>query len=202
MVFQGERQMARDNKLLGTFKLAGLPPAPRGVPQVEVSFDIDANGILNVHAKDMATSKEQSITITASSGLTKDEVEKMVKEAETHKQDDSKRKEEVEAKNQADQLLYGTEKLLQDNAGKLPADDEAKVREALDGLKKAKEAGTLDGIRKATDALNQATHKMAEQLYGAARAQQAPPSGEATPPGAPVGEQGDKKTGDVIDAEF
>ncbi|MCI4397548.1 MAG: molecular chaperone DnaK [Acidobacteria bacterium] len=202
VVFQGERPMARDNKLLGTFKLTGLPPAPRGVPQIEVSFDIDANGILNVHAKDMATGKEQSITITASSGLTKDEVEKMVKEAESHKQEDSKRKEEVEAKNQADQLLYGTEKLLRDNAGKLPADDEAKVREALEGLRKAKEAGTLDAIRKAIDALNQATHKMAEQLYSAARTQQAPPSGEATVPGAPGGEHGDKKAGDVIDAEF
>ncbi len=201
VVFQGERPMARDNKLLGTFKLAGLPPASRGVPQIEVSFDIDANGILNVHAKDTATGKEQSITITASSGLTKDDVEKMVREAESHKQEDARRKEEVEAKNQADQLLYSTEKLLQDNAGKLPAEEERAVREALEGLKKAKEAGTLEGIRKATDALNQATHKMAEHLYSQARAQQPPPSEGAAQPGA-EGPPGGKKPGDVIDAEF
>ncbi len=195
VVFQGERPMARDNKVLGTFKLAGIPPAPRGIPQIEVSFDIDANGILNVHARDTATGKEQRITITASSGLTKDEIDRLMKEAESHKADDARRKEEVEAKNQADQLIYGTEKLLAENAGKLPSDEEKRVREALEELKKAKDAGAVEGIRRATDGLNQATHKMAEHLYSQARTQ-APPAGEGGP------KPGEKKPGEVIDAEF
>jgi len=201
IVFQGERPMARDNKILGTFHLAGLPPAPRGIPQIEVSFDIDANGILNVHAKDMATGKEHGITITASSGLTKDEIDKMVRDAESHKQEDSKRKDEIELKNQADQLLYSTEKLLAENPGKIPADDERKVREGLDELKKAKEAGGVESIRKAIDNLNAVTRKMAEAMYAQARTQQAqaPPT-EGPQPG---GEQsGGGKKGDVIDAEF
>jgi molecular chaperone DnaK len=203
VIFQGERPMARDNKVLGTFKLSGLPPAPRGIPQIEVSFDIDANGILNVHARDTATGKEQSITITASSGLTTDEVDKMVRDAEAHKQEDAKRKEEVEAKNQADQLIYGTEKLLQDNAGKVSEEDAQKVRGALDELKKAKESGNTDGIRKAIDGLNQATHKLAEAMYAQARTAegQAPgPESQATP-GA-ESQAGPKKDGEVIDAEF
>jgi molecular chaperone DnaK len=198
VVFQGERPMARDNKILGNFHLTGLPPAPRGIPQIEVSFDIDANGILNVHAKDMATGKEQGITITASSGLTKDEIDKMVRDAESHKQEDSKRKEEIELKNQADQLIYGTEKLLAENPGKVQADTEKKVREAIDDLKKAKDAGGLDSIRKAIDALNSATRPMAEAMYAQARTQQAPP-----PPGPQGGQsEGEGKKGDVIDAEF
>jgi molecular chaperone DnaK len=198
VVFQGERPMARDNKILGNFHLTGLPPAPRGIPQIEVSFDIDANGILNVHAKDTATGKEQGITITASSGLTKDEIDKMVRDAESHKQEDSKRKEEIELKNQADQLIYGTEKLLAENPGKVPADTEKKVREAIDDLKKAKEAGGVDSIRKAIDALNSATRPMAEAMYAQARTQQAPP-----PPGPQGGQSdGEGKKSDVIDAEF
>ena len=206
VVFQGERPMARDNKLLGTFKLVGMPPAPRGVPQIEVSFDIDANGILNVHAKDTATGKEQGITITASSGLTKDEVDQMVRDAEAHKQEDSKRKDEVEAKNQADQLVYGTEKMLAENAGKVSEDQFQPVREALEELKKAKDAGQLDAIRKATDGLNSATHKLAEALYAQARtegAQQAP--SDQAPPSSGGGETSGaegKGEGDVIDAEF
>jgi molecular chaperone DnaK len=203
VIFQGERPMARDNKVLGTFKLAGLPPAPRGIPQIEVSFDIDANGILNVHARDVATGKEQGITITASSGLTKDEIDKMVRDAESHKQDDARRKEEVEAKNQADQLLYGTEKLLQDNAGKLSEADSQKVREAIDELKKAKESGSTDAIRKAIDGLNQATHKLAEAMYAQARSSETPQPG-ADPGAGPAdaGPGGGKKDGEVIDAEF
>ncbi len=203
VIFQGERPMARDNKVLGTFKLSGLPPAPRGIPQIEVSFDIDANGILNVHARDTATGKEQSITITASSGLTTDEVDKMVRDAEAHKQEDAKRKEEVEAKNQADQLIYGTEKLLQDNAGKVSEEDAQKVRGALDDLKKAKESGSTDGIRKAIDGLNQATHKLAEAMYAQARTtegQAAGPDPQGTPGAEP--QAGPKKDGEVIDAEF
>jgi molecular chaperone DnaK len=203
VIFQGERPMARDNKVLGTFKLAGLPPAPRGIPQIEVSFDIDANGILNVHARDVATGKEQGITITASSGLTKDEIDKMVRDAESHKQDDARRKEEVEAKNQADQLIYGTEKLLQDNAGKIPEADAQKVREAIEDLRKAKESGSLDDIRKAIDGLNQATHKIAEAMYAQARSSEAPPPGAGPQAGpADPGQGGGKKDGEVIDAEF
>ena len=203
VVFQGERPMARDNKLLGTFKLMGLPPAPRGVPQIEVTFDIDANGILNVHAKDTATGKEQSITITASSGLTRDEIDKMVKDAETHKQDDAKRKEEIEAKNQADQLLYSTEKLLADNAGKIPADDETKVKEALETLRKAKDAGNLEGIKSAIDGLNQATHGLAEAMYAKARQEQGAAQGAQEPQGQGGADAaGGAKQGEVIDAEF
>jgi molecular chaperone DnaK len=209
VIFQGERPMARDNKVLGNFKLVGIPPAPRSIPKIEVTFDIDANGILNVSAKDTATSKEQSITITASSGLTKDEIDQMVKDAEQHKQEDQHRKEEIEAKNQADQLVYSTEKLLAENAGKLSADDDKSVREALETLKKAKDSDNLDAIRKAIDGLNSATHKMAETLYSQARTQD-PGSGEQ-PGDAPTGQPGadtgsgtgdDKKDGDVIDAEF
>ncbi len=204
VIFQGERPMARDNKVLGNFKLVGIPPAPRSVPKIEVTFDIDANGILNVSAKDTATSKEQSITITASSGLTKDEIDQMVKDAEQHKQEDQHRKEEIEAKNQADQLVYSTEKLLAENAGKLSADDEKSVREALEELKKAKDSGNLDSIRKATDGLNAATHKMAESLYSQARTEENPGEGPSAEAGAgqSAGAEGDKKDGDVIDAEF
>ncbi len=205
VIFQGERPMARDNKVLGTFKLSGLPPAPRGIPQIEVSFDIDANGILNVHARDTATGKEQSITITASSGLTTDEVDKMVRDAEAHKQDDAKRKDEVEAKNQADQLIYGTEKLLTDNAGKVSEEDAQKVRAAVEDLKRAKETGATEAIRKAIDDLNQATHKLAEAMYAQARTttegqQAAPGDPQAPPSGDP--KAGPKKEGEVIDAEF
>ncbi len=203
VVFQGERPMARDNKLLGTFKLMGIPPAPRGVPQIEVTFDIDANGILHVSAKDLATGKEQSITITASSGLTKDEIDKMVKEAEAHKAEDMARKEEIELKNQADQILYSTEKLLQENAGKIPAAEEEKVRAALEELRKAKDAGGKEAIRKAIDALNQANHKMAEALYASAKGAAAG-AGEG-PQGSPSGGNGGTASAgsrEVIDAEF
>ena len=205
VVFQGERPMARDNKLLGTFKLMGIPPAPRGVPQIEVTFDIDANGILHVSAKDLATGKEQSITITASSGLTKDEIDKMVKEAEAHKAEDMARKEEIELKNQADQILYSTEKLLQENAGKIPAAEESQVRAALEELRKAKDTGGKEAIRKAIDALNQANHKMAEVLYASAKGA---PAGAGPGPG-PQGPQAGGNGGaasagsqEVIDAEF
>ncbi|MGC8723059.1 MAG: molecular chaperone DnaK [Acidobacteriota bacterium] len=204
VIFQGERPMARDNKVLGTFKLMGIPPAPRGVPQIEVSFDIDANGILNVHAKDMATGKEQGITITASSGLTKDEIDKMVKDAEAHKAEDSRRKEEIEAKNQADQLLYSTEKLLSENAGKLGNEDEKRVREALEELRRAKDSGGLEAIRKAIDNLNSATHKLAETMYQQAKAAQTPPSPEGAAGTAheQSGQATSGKEGEVIDAEF
>jgi molecular chaperone DnaK len=196
VVFQGERPLARDNKTLGNFKLAGIPPAQRGTPQIEVTFDIDANGILNVSAKDLATQREQSITITASSGLTKDEIDKMVKEAEANKSEDVKRKDEIEAKNQADQLIYSTEKLLSTNAGKLPPAEEQKLREAIDELKKVKDTGGLENIRQAIDKVNQASQTLAQFLYDQAKQQN--PSAEAPPQGEPS----QKKPGDVIDAEF
>ncbi len=200
VAFQGERPLARDNKTLGNFKLGGIPPAQRGTPQIEVTFDIDANGILNVSAKDLATQREQSITITASSGLTKDEIDKMVREAEAHKSDDAKRKDEIEAKNQADQIIYSTEKLLSQNAGKLPAAEEQRLREAIDELKKVKETGGLDQIRQGIDKVNQASQSLAQLLYDQAK-QQNPQQGEAPPP-PPQGDSSQKKGGDVIDAEF
>jgi len=200
VVFQGERPLARDNKTLGNFKLGGIPPAQRVTPQIEVTFDIDANGILNVSAKDLATQREQSITITASSGLTKDEIDKMVREAEAHKSDDAKRKDEIEAKNQADQIIYSTEKLLSQNAGKLPAAEEQRLREAIDELKKVKETGGLDQIRQGIDKVNQASQSLAQLLYDQAK-QQNPQQGEAPPP-PPQGDSSQKKGGDVIDAEF
>ncbi len=198
VVFQGERPLARDNKTLGNFKLGGIPPAQRGTPQIEVTFDIDANGILNVSAKDLATQREQSITITASSGLTKDEIDKMVREAEAHKSDDARRKDEIEAKNQADQIIYSTEKLLSQNAGKLPASEEQKLRDAIEELKKVKETGGLDQIRQAIDKVNQSSQSLAQLLYDQAKQQN--PQGAPPPP--PQGDPSQKKGGDVIDAEF
>lgn len=198
VVFQGERPLARDNKILGNFKLTGIPPAPRGVPQIEVTFDIDANGILNVSAKDLATGREQSITITASSGLTKDEIDRMIKEAEAHKAEDMKKKEEVELKNQADQLIYSTEKLLSNNAGKLPPDDEQRLREAVEELKKAKDIGGIDNIKRAIDRVNEASHRIAQHLYDQTRRTS---EGVQSPP-PPSNESKDKQQGDVIDAEY
>jgi molecular chaperone DnaK len=193
VVFQGERPMARDNKVLGTFKLTGIMPAPRGVPKIEVSFDIDANGILNVHAKDMATGKEQSITITASSGLSKEEIDAMVKDAELHKQEDAKHKEEIEIKNNADQLIYSTEKLLKDNADKVSSEDTAKVTTTIEELKKIKLTGTTAEISKAIDNLNNIMHKIAEALY--ANANTPPQSSTPNPNAADA-------NNDAVDAEF
>src|SRR6188768_265871 len=160
-VLQGERPMARDNRPLGKFHLAGLPPAPRGVPQIEVTFDIDANGMVNVSAKDHGTGKEQKITITASSGLSKDEVERMMKDAESHAEDDKKRKEEIETRNRADQAVYGAEKMLQEMGDKLAASDKSAVQNAVDGLKTAINANDVAAMNKAMEQLTQAQHKMA-----------------------------------------
>jgi molecular chaperone DnaK len=189
-VLQGERPMARDNRPLGKFHLTGLPPAPRGVPQIEVTFDIDANGIVNVSAKDMATQKEQKITITSSSGLSKEEVDKMMKEAEAHAEDDKKRKEEIETRNQADHAAYAAEAMLKEAGDKIPASERQPVESALEDLKKAIEA------------LNTSQHKMAETMYKAAQASggAGAPGGQA--PGADAGQpSGSAATGDVIDAE-
>ena len=160
-VFQGEREMAADNKLLGQFDLVGIPPAPRGIPQVEVTFDIDANGIVHVHAKDMATQKEQSIKITASSGLSKEEVERLVKDAQSHTEEDKKKRELVELKNQADTLIYSTEKNLSEHGDKIDPEEKTKITEAVDGLKKAIEGTDSEAIKTALQNLTTASHKLA-----------------------------------------
>ncbi len=202
-VLQGERPMARDNRTLGRFHLSGLPSAPRGVPQIEVTFDIDANGIVNVSAKDMATQKEQKITITASSGLSKDEVDKMMKEAEAHAEEDRLRKEEIETRNHADQAAYQAEKMVQDAGDKLSATDKAPIESAIADLRRAIEKNDTADMKRTMDALNTAQHKAAEAMYRAANAA----GGGAAPGGAPGAEPGAGQTGggenkgDVIDAE-
>ncbi len=197
-VLQGERPMARDNRTLGKFHLVGLPPAPRGLPQVEVTFDIDANGIVNVSAKDLGTGKEQKITITASSGLSKDEVERMMKEAESHAEDDKARREEVETRNQADQAVYAAERMLQDTADKLAASETQPVEAAIGDVKKAIEGGDTAAIKQAMDRLNTAQHKAAEALYKEAQAGR----GTGTPQPPPdSGTSGNGESGEVIDAE-
>jgi len=201
-VLQGERPMARDNRTLGKFHLVGIPAAPRGVPQIEVTFDIDANGILNVSAKDLGTGKEQKITITASSGLSKDEVERMTKEAELHSDEDRRRKEEVEIKNRADQLIYGTEKMLKENRDKVSESDAKAIETALEDAKKAVQDDDTSKITAAVDRLTQASHKLAEAMYkqaGAAASQAGPHAGPAGPAGSDGG--GTKGEAEVIDAE-
>ena len=199
-VFQGEREMANDNKLLGQFDLVGIPPAPRGMPQVEVTFDIDANGIVHVSAKDLATQKEQSIKITASSGLSKEEVEKLVKDAQAHTEEDKKRRKTAEAKNQADTLIYQTEKNLSEHGDKIAAEDKTKVEEAVATLKKAMEGTDPEAIESATQALTAASHKLAEEMYKAASASAAAGSGAGPEGGAGAGET--KTDEKVVDAEF
>lgn len=193
-VLQGEREMARDNRTLGRFHLIGIPPAPRGMPQVEVVFDIDANGILNVSAKDLATSKEQRITITASSGLTKDEVEKMIKEADVHSEEDKKRKELIELRNQLDSIIYATEKTLNEHKAKLPVSDVKNIEDAIAEGKKALEKEDAAEIKKALDNISKASHKMAEVMYQAASQASQTAEGGATAEA--------KKEADVVDAEF
>jgi molecular chaperone DnaK len=196
-VYQGERAMAKDNRLLGVFQLTGIPPAPRGVPQIEVTFDIDANGILNVTAKDRATNNEQKITITSSSGLSKDEVEKMAKEADAHAGDDRKRREEIDARNRADSLVYSVEKMLKEHGDKIGGDDKKNVESALDEAKKAIAEGGLDRINQAADKLTNASHKLAEAMYkaaGAAPGEGGASAGEAKPE--------EPKKDNVVDAEF
>jgi molecular chaperone DnaK len=196
-VFQGEREMANDNKLLGQFDLVGIPPAPRGMPQVEVTFDIDANGIVHVSAKDLATQKEQSIKITASSGLSKEEVEKLVKDAQAHTDEDKKRRKTAEAKNQADTLIYQTEKNLSEHGDKIAAEDKTKIEEAVAALKKAMEGTNPEAIESATQTLTTASHKLAEEMYKKASASAAAGSAEG---GAGAGET--KTDEKVVDAEF
>ncbi len=204
-VLQGERSLARDNRTLGKFHLIGLPPAPRGVPQIEVTFDIDANGIVNVQAKDLGTGKEQKITITASSGLSKDEVNRMMKEADSHADEDKARRDEIEARNRADQAVYGAERFLKDSGEKLPAPDRQAIEGAAESLKKAIESGDAGAISRAMDDLTAAQHKAAASLYQQAAPGGAGQSGGAGGPSAGQGHAGapgnGEAKGDVIDAE-
>jgi molecular chaperone DnaK len=198
-VLQGERSLARDNRTLGKFHLIGLPPAPRGVPQIEVTFDIDANGIVNVSAKDLGTGKEQKITITSSSGLDKNEVDRMMKEAESHADEDRKRKEEIETRNRADQAVYGAERLLKDTGDKMSAEDRGAIEAAMEAVKKASEGSDTAALTTALEQLTTAQHKAAETLYK----QQAAGGGAAGGPtsgGASAGGEA-SGSGDVIDAE-
>jgi len=208
-VMQGERKFATDNRSLGKFKLDGIPPAPRGTPQIEVTFDIDANGILNVSAKDKATNKEQKITITASSGLTKEEAEKMKTEAEAHSEDDRRRMEEVEARNRLDGILYQSEKMLRENREKIAEADVKKAEEAIEDAKKAINEGGVARLRSATENVERSLHKIAEELYKTSQAagaagQAGAAAGAGAGGGSSAGSSGaqEKKPGDVIDAEY
>jgi molecular chaperone DnaK len=200
-VLQGEREMSRDNRTLGKFHLVGIPPAPRGIPQIEVTFDIDANGIMNVSAKDLAIGKEQAITITASSGLGKDDIDKMMKDAEQYADDDKKRRADIELRNQADSMVYNTEKMLNENREKIPVSDIKPIEDALAEAKEALKSEDMGRIRQAMETLTKASHRLAEVMYKQAR--------EARPGGAESGGDGkgaEGKTkpseGEVVDAEF
>jgi molecular chaperone DnaK len=204
-VLQGERPMAGQNRTLGKFHLTGLPPAPRGVPQIEVTFDIDANGILNVTAKDMATQKDQKITITSSSGLSKEEVERMAKEADSHSAEDKAKREEIEARNQLDSMVYSIEKMLREHGDKISGSERGDVENAVADAKKALESNDKDQMNKARERLTAASHKLAEQMYHAAQPQGAPGAGPQPGAGAgpqPGGNGEAKKEGEVIDAEY
>ena len=200
-VLQGERQMARDNRTLGRFHLIGLPPAPRGIPQIEVTFDIDANGIVNVSAKDLGTGKEQKITITASSGLAKDEVDRMVKEAASHADEDKTRREEIEARNHADNAVYGAERMLRENGDKLSASDRQAIESAAADLKSAIEKNDSAAMKSGLERLNQAQYKASETLYKQAQAAGQPGAGAPPPGGEPSARPETPRGADVIDAE-
>jgi molecular chaperone DnaK len=196
-VQQGERPLARDNRTLGRFQLAGIPPAPRGVPQVEVTFDLDANGIVNVSARDKATGKEQKITITSSSGLSKEEVDRMMREAEAHADDDRRKKEEIELRNQGDQAVYGAEAFLRENGDKLPADSRSGIDQAVATLKGALDRGEAEAINRGLSELTAAQHKAAEAMYRSAAGGTQPDAGGEAPEPGPAGPAKDG----VIDAE-
>src|SRR5690348_2901011 len=204
-VLQGERPMAGQNRTLGKFHLTGIPPAPRGVPQIEVTFDIDANGILNVTAKDTATQKDQKITITSSSGLSKEEVERMAKEADAHAAEDKAKREEIEARNQLDSLVYSVEKMLREHGDKISGSERGDVENAVADAKKALEGGEKAAMSAARDRLTQASHKLAEQMYRSAQPQGAPtgaPGAESGPTPGADGQAQQKKDEGVIDAEY
>src|SRR5438067_3439063 len=203
-VLQGERPLSRDNKNLGTFHLDGIPPAPRGVPQIEVTFDIDANGILHVSAKDLGTGKEQKISITGSSGLSKEEIEKMQREAEAHAEEDKKRMEEVEARNSLDGVVYQAEKMIRENREKIAEADVKKAEEAIEDAKKAVNEGGAPRLRAAKENVERALHKIAEDLYKTAQAAGQASAAAGAAGGNSSGSSGaqEKKPGDVIDAEY
>jgi molecular chaperone DnaK len=199
-VLQGEREMAPSNKTLGRFELVGIPPAPRGIPQIEVTFDIDANGIVNVSAQDKATGKEQSIQITASSGLSQEEIDNLIKDAELHAEDDRKKKELVEARNSADALIYSTEKSIQDLGDKVDSATKSKVEDAVAALKKAMEGEDADEIKRLSEELTQASHKLAEAMYqqaSQAGQEQAGADAEST-----AQSEESAPDEDVVDADF
>jgi len=198
-VLQGEREMAGNNKTLGRFQLVGIPPAPRGVPQIEVTFDIDANGIVSVSAKDMGTGKEQSIKITASSGLSEEEIEKLVKDAEMHAEEDKKKRELIDARNMADSLIYSTEKSIKEVGDKLDEATKTNITQAIDNLKKAMEGDNAEEIKRLTEELTQASHKLAETMYANATHDQAQSAGGPGPESAGGGASKDE---DVVDADF
>jgi molecular chaperone DnaK len=203
-VLQGERQFSKDNKTIGKFQLTDIPPAPRGVPQIEVTFDIDANGILHVGAKDLGTGKEQKITITASSGLSKDEVEKMRKDAELHADEDKAKKEEIETRNEADNAVYRSEKMLKDNQATISEGDKKKIEDAANAVKEALKGSDTAAIKSASEKLNEAWQAVSAEIYKAAAAKaQADKQAGAQPQGeagdAPKSEE--KKDEGVIDAE-
>ncbi len=200
-VQQGERSMATNNRLLGVFQLVGIPPAPRGIPQVEVTFDIDANGILNVSAKDKATHKQQQITITSSSGLSQEEIEKMAKDAEVNSAEDEKRRTEVEARNQADSMIYSTEKTLSEHRDKINAADAEKIEQELEAARSAVKDGTAEEIQKALDNLTQATHKLSEAMYKS-QAESAASDSSSTSTDASNASESGGSDDDVVDAEF
>ncbi len=199
-VIQGEREMAADNKTIGRFELADIPPAPRGVPQIEVSFDLDANGILSVSAKDLGTGKEQSIKITASSGLTKDEIERMTKDAELHAEEDKRRKELVETRNSADAMIHATEKSLKDLGDKVDSATKASVEKEIANVKQVKDSDDVATIKAAVEALTQASHKLAELMYQQAAKENPDATGGAG--GAGGGAKAKKNDDDVVDADF
>jgi molecular chaperone DnaK len=196
-VFQGEREMAADNKMLGQFDLVGIPPAPRGIPQVEVTFDIDANGIVQVSAKDKGTGKEQQIRIQASGGLSDSDIQKMVKDAEAHAEEDKKRKAEVEAKNHAEAMVHSTEKTLAEHGSKIGEGDRRAIENAIADLKEALKGNDAQAISAKTQMLAQASMKLGEAMYKQAEQQ---PGGDAAGAGAGAGTEGQKE--DVVDAEF
>jgi molecular chaperone DnaK len=197
-VLQGERPLARDNRTLGRFTLVGLPQAPRGIPQIEVAFDLDANGIVNVSAKDRATGKEQRITITASSGLSKDEVDRMMREAESHSEEDKRRRDVIDARNQADGLIYSIEKTLAENRAKLAPADVSGVETALHALREVAPGDNLEAIRKGIDEAQRAAHRMAEALY---KQSEPAPGGPSAPGGGEAAPGAGGGSSDVIDAE-
>jgi len=202
-VLQGERKMASDNKTIGRFNLDGIPPAPRGRPQIEVSFDLDANGILNVHAKDLGTGKEQKITITASSGLSKEEIDKMCKDAEAHAAEDARRREEVESRNQAENLCYQVEKMLKENGDKIAADKKAPVEKAVEDLKEALKSGSLDEIKAKQESLTKAMESVTQEMYAQQPGGEAgQESAEGQEPGADAKASAGAAGDDVIDADF